>query len=230
MPGKVRGGADDRTTRGTSRQFEDGASTSSKHPMPATVGPRTTLRSIPGRGLRILIEWRENMTKLKLLGAAALLLTSALAGPAMAQQAISHPANCEARYPNANCRNLGPGKPYTGSYQRHAAYRNGNGNNGWQQDGWNDNRRNSGFWPGDVAAGVVDGAVATAGAAVGTAGAIAAAPFEGSDSYAYYNGGGHDNGWNNNGWNNQSYAQRNGFVCTPGTYFRGEDHRLHICQ
>jgi hypothetical protein len=69
---------------------------------------------------------------------------------------------------------------------------------------------------------------------VGTAGAIAAAPFEGSDSYASYNGGGYDNGWNNNGWNNgwnnQSYAQRNGFVCTPGTWFKGEDGRRHLCQ
>lgn len=171
------------------------------------------------------------MTRLKLFGAAALVLSSALAGPAMAQQAISHPGNCEARYPNANCRNLGPGNPYTGSYQRHAAYRNG----GWR-DSRNDNRRDrrdSGFWPGDVAAGVVGGAVATAGAAVDTAGAIAAAPFEG-DSYAYYNGGGYNNGWNdngwNNGWNNQSYAQRNGFVCTPGAWFKGEDGRRHLCQ
>src|SRR5665213_1265876 len=180
------------------------------------------------------------MTKLKLLGAADVVLSAALAGPAMAQQAISHPATCKARYPNANCENLGPGNPYTGSYQRHhVAYRNGGWNNGgWnngsQQDSWNDNRRDSGFWPADVAAGVVGGAVATAGAAVGTAGAIAAAPFEG-DSYAYYNGGGNnagwnDNGWNNRGWNNQSYAQRNGFVCTPGTWFKGEDGRRHICQ
>jgi hypothetical protein len=184
------------------------------------------------------------MTRLKLLGAAAVLLSSALAGPAMAQQAISHPANCAARYPNANCRNLGPGNPYTGHYQgRHVAYRNGDWNNGWQRDGWgdtwrntwNDNRwdrRDSGFWPGDVAADVVGGAVATAGAAVGTAGAIAAAPFEGGDSYAYYNG---DQGWNgysgwNNGWNSQSYAERNGFVCQPGTWFKGEDGRRHICQ
>lgn len=37
----------------------------------------------------------------------------------------------------------------------------------------------SGFWPGDVAAGVVGGAI-------GAAGAIASAPFRGSDSYAYY--------------------------------------------
>lgn len=26
------------------------------------------------------------------------------------------------------------------------------------------------------------------------------------------------------------YARRNGFVCTPGTWFRGEDGRRHICQ
>lgn len=54
-----------------------------------------------------------------------------------------------------------------------------------------DNRR-SGFWPGAVAAGVVGGAVGTAGAiaggAIGTAGAIATAPFRPftRDSYAYY--------------------------------------------
>src|SRR5258708_36068456 len=41
--------------------------------------------------------------------------------------------------------------------------------------------RDSGFWPGDVAAGVVGGAI-------GAADAIATAPFRG-DSYAYYNGG-----------------------------------------
>jgi hypothetical protein len=40
----------------------------------------------------------------------------------------------------------------------------------------------SGFWPGAVAAGVVGGAVATAGA-------IASAPFRGRDSYAYYDRG-----------------------------------------
>ena len=49
--------------------------------------------------------------------------------------------------------------------------------------------RDSGFWPGDVAAGVVGGAVDVAGAAVGTAGAIATAPFRNSyNSYDGYNG------------------------------------------
>ena len=41
-------------------------------------------------------------------------------------------------------------------------------------------RYGTGFWPADVAAGIVGGAV-------GTAGAIAAAPF-GAGPYAYYNG------------------------------------------
>ena len=72
-------------------------------------------------------------------------------------------------------------------------------------------RRQTGFWPADAAAGV-------AGAAIGTAGAIATAPFRG-DSNAYYNNG-------NRGWS-QSYAERNGFVCQPGTWFRGEDGRRH---
>jgi hypothetical protein len=150
------------------------------------------------------------MTKLKLLGA-AVALSTALATPALAQQVIYNPGYCAQFYPNANCQNLGPGNPYTGSYQRGVAYRS-------SYNRWDDGRRShrrTGFWPGDVAAGV-------AGAAIGTAGAIATAPFRGADSYAYYNRG--DRGWS------QSYAERNGFVCQPGTYFRGEDGRRHICQ
>ena len=81
--------------------------------------------------------------------------------------------------------------------------------------------------PGEVAGGVVGGAVGTAGAvaagAINTAGAIATAPFRAMDSYAY-------NSPYNGGWNQQSYAQRNGFVCTPGTLFTGDDGRRHPCQ
>ena len=43
--------------------------------------------------------------------------------------------------------------------------------------------------------------------AVGTAAAITTSPFGGEE-----------------------YARRNGFVCTPGTLFRGEDGRNHLCQ
>jgi len=49
----------------------------------------------------------------------------------------------------------------------------------------------------------------------GAAGAVATAPFGGN--------------YNNRTWS-QSYAQRNGFVCQPGTWFRGEDGRRRICQ
>jgi hypothetical protein len=73
--------------------------------------------------------------------------------------------------------------------------------------------RHSGFWPGEVAAGVVGGAI-------GTAGAIATAPFR-NDVYAY-----------NDGYYGSRYygGYNNGFVCQPGTTFRGEDGRRHICQ
>ena len=59
------------------------------------------------------------MTRFKILGAAAI-LASALASPAMAQQVVYNPGYCAQFYPNANCQNLGPGNPYTGSYQRQA--------------------------------------------------------------------------------------------------------------
>ncbi|WOH69098.1 hypothetical protein [Bradyrhizobium sp. BWA-3-5] len=67
----------------------------------------------------------------------------------------------------------------------------------------------SGFWPADVAAGVVGGAI-------GTAGAIATAPFR-NDVYAY------NDGYYYGGYNS-------GFVCQPGTTFIGQDGRRHICQ
>src|SRR5229473_8445804 len=188
------------------------------------------------------------MTKLRLLGAAALILSSALASPVMAQEVIYSPGYCAQFYPNANCQNKGPGNPYTGDYQRRAAYRdahnrwdgdrnwnNTNWNNGWHDsrndNRWNDNRwdrRDSGISPGEVAAGVVGGAI-------GTAGAIATAPFRG-DSYAYYNDDSdryYNNGYRGGpkqGYAPQNYATLNGFVCQPGTWFKGEDGRRHICQ
>lgn len=151
---------------------------------------------------------------IKLLGATAIAATM-LAGSAMAQGVIN-PVRCSAQFPNANCQNLGPGNPSTDRGYRHrrVSYRqtDGDRNNDW-------NRSRTGFWPTDVAAGV-------AGAAIGTAGAIASAPFRAWDnSYAYDN-----RGWDNRSWDTRTYAQRNGFVCTPGTWFKGEDGRRHICQ
>ena len=92
------------------------------------------------------------MTKLKLLSAAAI-LSAAIATPALAQEVIYNPGYCAQFYPNANCQNKGPNNPYTGDYQRRAAYQYNNGI--LADNGWNNNR---GFWPGDVAAGVVGGA------------------------------------------------------------------------
>jgi hypothetical protein len=152
----------------------------------------------------------EKRMKISRLLGAAVILSSALAAPAMAQEVIYNPGYCAQFYPNANCQNKGPGNPYTGDYQRsNADWNNGN----WTDNRWD--RRDSGFWPADVAAGVVGGAV-------GTAGAIAAAPFRG-DSYAYYNDG-YRRGYDD------SYGARNGFVCQPGTWFKGEDGRRHPCQ
>jgi hypothetical protein len=71
--------------------------------------------------------------------------------------------------------------------------------------------------------GPVSAAGAVAAGAVATAGAIATAPFRAADSYAYYNEG-------YGGWDRRSYAERNGFVCTPGELFKGFDGRVHVCQ
>ena len=136
------------------------------------------------------------MTKSKILAAAAI-LASALASPAMAQQVIYNPGYCAQFYPNANCQNRGPGSPYYGGSYQGQAYRD----QAYQDRAWRDsyNRRddNDSFWPGDGAAG----------GAVGTAAAIATSPIGGEE-----------------------YARRNGFVCVPGTWFRGEDGRRHLCQ
>jgi hypothetical protein len=80
-----------------------------------------------------------------------------------------------------------------------------------------------GFGPA-IAAGVVAGAV------VGGAGYYGGGGPGYRDSYAYDNGyqGAYDNGYN--GSYDNGYGARNGFVCQPGTYFRGEDGRRYLCQ
>jgi hypothetical protein len=69
----------------------------------------------------------------------------------------------------------------------------------------------------DTAGAAVGTGAAVAGAAIGTAGAIATAPLGGpnyGNSYAY-----------------DPYSDpRNGFVCRPGTWFKGDDGRRHPCQ
>ena len=139
------------------------------------------------------------MTKSAILAAAAV-LASALATPAVAQQVIYNPGYCAQFYPDANCQNRGPGSPYDPGYYQDQSYRDGYYRDRAWRDSYNRWDGNDSFWPGDVAAGVVGGAV-------GTAAAIATVPFVSED-----------------------YARRNGFVCMPGSLFRGEDGRMHLCQ
>ncbi len=87
---------------------------------------------------------------------------------------------------------------------------------------------NSGFWPGDVAAGVVGGAL-------GTAGAIASAPFRAFDnSYAYYDGYARYpyRGYAHGGEYGYRVSRNDlsGPICAPGSRVRGEDGRLYRCQ
>ncbi|MBR0778613.1 hypothetical protein JQ625_27600 [Bradyrhizobium diazoefficiens] len=146
------------------------------------------------------------MTSLKLLGLAAI-VASTLATPAFAQTTVDNSARCTGLFQDPNCRNLGPGDRAADRRYRHAARRQVNPDD------------QSGFWP-------VTTAGAVAGAAVGTAAAVAAAPFQGwGNSYASYDRGGP--GWYGN-WD--AYAARNGIVCRPGTWIKGEDGRRHLCQ
>jgi hypothetical protein len=121
------------------------------------------------------------MTRFGLFAVSAA-LASTLVAPALAQQSVARPGW------SANNR------PYISDQERQADMR--------RQRTYDSNA----FWPGDVAVGVVGGAL-------GAAGAIATAPF--GDQYNYYD---------------DSYARRNGFVCQPGTWFRGEDGRMRPCQ
>lgn len=126
------------------------------------------------------------MKRLAILAAAAALST-AFAMPAMAQQNV------------AKHGWSGNDRAYVSDQQRQAEWRRDRAYRSNVDDA-------NAFWPGDLAAGVVGGAI-------GTAGAIATAPFGGP--YAYQD---------------ESYARRNGFVCQPGTWFRGADGLMHPCQ
>ena len=120
--------------------------------------------------------------------AAATILASALAVPAMAQDMTYY----------------GPGTRYADGYQRQVHQDQAHQGRAYRDHAWRDSNNrwddDSGFRPGSIAAGVAAGAV-------GTAATIAASPL-----------------------GSEEYARRNGFVCMPGTWFRAEDGRMHICQ
>lgn len=158
------------------------------------------------------------MTNLKIFGAVVIVACGA-SSSALAQAAFSNPDACAAEFASANCLNAGAGSPYdsgpayrTRGYYRGAVYRQ----------------------PAGPAPGVVGAAAGVAGAAVGTAAAVATAPFGGwRNSYAAYGMYGQPvmmygpNGWYGD-WS--TYASRNGIVCRPGTYFKGDDGHQHPCQ
>jgi hypothetical protein len=76
------------------------------------------------------------------------------------------------------------------------------------------------------------------GAGVVGAGAVAAGAYYagrgyygGGGPYAYYqNEYANDTGTGYNHVSWDDYARRNGFVCRPGTWFKGDDGLQHICQ
>ncbi len=80
--------------------------------------------------------------------------------------------------------------------------------------------RDSGFWPGDVAADVV-----------GAAGAVASAPFRAVDSSFAYDDGyaSYPYGYPEHGYR-VSRNDLSGAVCAPGSRIRGEDGHLYRCQ
>jgi len=99
--------------------------------------------------------------------------------------------------------------------------------------------RGTGFWPADVVGGAVGAGAAIATTAVGTAGAIATAPFGGPyrDTYAYDEGYGYGPGYamayDYKGTvipYSANYAARNGFVCHPGTMVTYPNGVRTICQ
>ena len=137
------------------------------------------------------------MTKSRILGAAAI-VAAGITTPAMAQQAMQEPGAYAQAHPWA-----------TDYYYYHSGpslYRYGP----------------SGFWPGDVAAGVVGGAI-------GAAGAIATAPFRDRDSYAYYYGGGTNDDYYAQYYGDRPVSRRTTCGLQPGATYLGPDGRWYPC-
>jgi hypothetical protein len=178
------------------------------------------------------------MTKLKTIFSATALVSVAMSTAATAQPVSSNPGRCEAAFPNANCQNVGRGNPYTnsssGTYRRERlANRRATrtSQRGWNDSDWNGGDNGTGFWPADVAGGVVGGAI-------GAAGAIATAPFRAADAYAwdnsYASSGGYPGGSINSsslGTYNSGRVAGNWVACAPvGSTVMGQDGLVHTCR
>jgi hypothetical protein len=191
------------------------------------------------------------MRKLTLLGATAL-LASAMAFPALAQDATNSPGRCE----NGKCQHMGAGtaqmRSSTGHLHHRAAYRtnkmqreamNGgqreamgpgyatgygySGPNGYYRNGYYRN----GYYYGPYQERTGFWPADVAAGAVGAAGAVAAGAVNtaGAIATAPFRAG-ESYAYYNNGWDHRTWAQRNNFVCTPGQYFKGADGQRHMCQ
>ncbi|TCU68292.1 hypothetical protein EDE08_109307 [Bradyrhizobium sp. R2.2-H] len=122
-----------------------------------------------------------NLATAAMAGAAAMAM-AAMTTPASADQSVvQYPGACKQWHPNANCLNHGPGNPrrYYG-YVSPSFYNYGGAGYPRQSYAYYPAYQ-TGFAPLDFAGGV-------AGAAIGTAGAIATAPFR---SYAWDHGPGY---------------------------------------
>jgi hypothetical protein len=148
------------------------------------------------------------MIRIGTIGAACLALALATASPAFAQGG------------NRAGGFHGGGAHFGGGNFRGGGARFGGG--GYRGGGFG----GAGILPG-IAAGVIAGAVLGAGPVY-----YGGYPQTYDDTYAY-DPGYPVNGYPTNGYVNTydpGYAARNGFVCQPGTLFRGQDGRTHLCQ
>jgi hypothetical protein len=153
------------------------------------------------------------MTRFKILGAVAILASGLAATPAMAQQVVYDPGY-SGSYPGYT------GSYYEPGYQRVAYRQNGYWHNSYNR--WDD--RDRGFWPANVAAGVVGGAV-------GTAAAIATSPFRAGDAYAYYGGPGYDDSYpvERSYYVQRQVSRRPACGIQPGATYMGPDGRWYPC-
>ena len=131
----------------------------------------------------------------------------------MAQEVIYNPGDCVEFYRKANCQNKGPGKSLYRQLSAPVFYGDqvyqDQSSTGWKPIGIRPIGIARGKTATTAGATIADLArrFVAAGGTAGTAPAIAANPIGGDE-----------------------YARRNGFVCIPGTWFRGEDGWRHFCQ
>lgn len=183
--------------------------------------------------------------------AAVTAATALITSPVLAQDTAQPRAAAQAKAykSSAHMKHSARMQSRDANYARVSSQDRRNDGRDWNNRNW-DNNRGSGFWP----AGVVGGAVGTAGAiasgAANTAGSIATAPFGGPyrDNYAYRADGYRTTGYRDSyafggqGYTDtydykgvaipysESYAARNGFTCQPGTVFRAANGQPTICQ